>query len=66
MSYKNLNNMFDNNKLKDLEKLMKGFPMGPQNKNLFDFSKIKKYLIMVILSLFFSGFGIGLLVGLLF
>jgi hypothetical protein len=58
--------MFDNNKLKDLEKLMKGFPIGLQNKNLFDFSKIKKYLIMVILSLFFSGFGIGLLVGLLF
>jgi hypothetical protein len=36
------------------------------NQNLFDFGKIKKLLIWVSLSLFISGFVIGLLIGLIF
>lgn len=59
-----MNMLFDQNMLKNMEKLMKGFPM--QSQPMFDFGKIKKILIIVGLSVFLSGFGVGLLVGLLF
>ncbi len=59
------NNMFDPNMLKNLENMMKGF--GDLNsKPLFDTKLIKKLIIVVGLSVFFSGFGLGILIGLLF
>jgi hypothetical protein len=58
--------MFDNNKLKDLETLMKNFSMGTQNTNIFNINKIKKYLIIGILSLFLFGISFGILIGLMF
>ena len=58
--------MFDKNKMKEMEKMLKGFPMMSPNQNPFDFSKIKKLLILVSLSLFVSGFIMGLLIGLIF
>jgi F0F1-type ATP synthase assembly protein I len=58
--------MFDKNKMKEMEKMLKGFPMMTPNQNPFDFSKIKKLLLLVSLSLFVSGFVVGLLIGLLF
>lgn len=69
MNYNDFNKMFDKNKMKEMEKMLKGlkgFPMMSPNQNPFDFSKIKKLLIWVSLSLFISGFVVGLLVGLLF
>jgi len=66
MNYNDFNKMFDKNKMKDMEKMLKGFPMMSPNQNLFDFGKIKKLLIWVSLSLFISGFVIGLLIGLIF
>jgi hypothetical protein len=58
--------MFDKNKMKEMEKMLTGFPKMTPNQNPFDFSKIKKLLIWVSLSLFVFGFVIGLLIGLLF
>ena len=66
MNYNDFNKMFDKNKMKEMEKMLNRFPMMSPNQNLFDFSKIKKLLIWVSLSLFISGFVVGLLVGLLF
>jgi len=66
MNYNDFNKMFDKNKMKDMEKTLKGFPAMTPNQNLFDFGKIKKLLIWVSLSLFISGFVIGLLIGLIF
>ncbi len=66
MNYNNFNKMFDKNKMKEMEKMLTGFPKMTPNQNPFDFSKIKKLLIWVSLSLFVFGFVIGLLIGLLF
>jgi hypothetical protein len=59
------NNMFDPNMLKNLENMMKGFG-NITSKPLFDTKLIKKLIIVVGLSVFLSGFGLGLLVGLIF
>ena len=66
MNYNDFNKMFDKNKMKEMEKMLKGLPTMTPNQNLFDFGKIKKLLIWVSLSLFISGFVIGLLIGLIF
>ena len=66
MNYNDFNKMFDKNKMKEMEKMLKGFPMMSPNQNPFDFSKIKKLLILVSLSGFVSGFIMGLLIGLIF
>lgn len=58
-------NMFDPNTIKSLDKIMKNFQPN-QNQLPFDFKSIKKYLFIAILSIFMSGFGVGLLVGLIF
>jgi hypothetical protein len=60
------NNPFDPNMFKNLENVMKGLQQ-PQNSNgLFNVNKIKKYLITFIVSIFVSGFTLGLAIGLLF
>ena len=59
-----MNNLFDKNLLKNMEKLMGSFPINTQP--MFGLGKIKKLLIFIGLSVFLSGFGVGLLVGLLF
>jgi hypothetical protein len=51
---------------KNLENMMKGFQNPPSNNGFFDFNKIKKYLYYIVLSIFLSGFGVGILVGLMF
>lgn len=58
--------MFDNNKLKDLENFMKNISMGTQSDNIFNINKIKKYLIIGIVSLFLFGISFGVLIGLMF
>lgn len=58
--------MFDNNKLKDLENFMKNISMGTQSANIFNINKIKKYLIIGIVSLFLFGISFGVLIGLMF
>jgi hypothetical protein len=60
------NNPFDPNMFKNLENMMKGFQNPPVNNGFFDFNKIKKYLYYIILSIFLSGFGVGIFVGLMF
>jgi hypothetical protein len=59
------NNMFDPNMLKNIENMMKGFG-GFNNQPVFDIAKIKKYIYFAILSVFLSGFGVGIMLGLLF
>ncbi len=59
-------NPFDPNMFKNLENMMKGFQNQPSNNGFFDFNKIKKYLYYIVLSIFLSGFGVGILVGLMF
>jgi len=59
-------NPFDPNMFKNLENMMKGFQNPPSNNGFFDFNKIKKYLYYIVLSIFLSGFGVGILVGLMF
>ena len=59
------NNMFDPNGLKNLENMMKKFG-GFNNTPMFDFNKIKKYIYFAILSIFLSGLGVGVMIGLLF
>jgi hypothetical protein len=58
-------NPFDPNMLKNLENMMKGFG-DLTSKPLLDTKLIKKLIIIVGLSIFLSGFGLGLLVGLIF
>jgi len=57
--------MFDPNMLKNIENMMKGFG-GFNNQPVFDIAKIKKYIYFAILSVFLSGFGVGIMLGLLF
>jgi hypothetical protein len=59
------NNMFDPNMLKNLENMVKGFG-DLTSKPLLDTKLIKKLIIVVGLSVFLSGFGLGILIGLLF
>ena len=60
-----MNNMFDPNMLKNLQQMMNGLTNFTQQPAI-DFKLIKKSIIIVVLSLFLSGFGVGLMVGLLF
>ena len=59
------NNMFDPNMLKNFENMMKGFG-NFNNQSVFDITKIKKYIYFVVLSIFLSGFSVGIMLGLLF
>ena len=59
------NNMFDPNMFKNLENMMKGFG-DITSKPMIDTKIIKKLIIIVGLSVFLSGFGVGLLIGLMF
>jgi len=57
--------MFDPNMMKNLDKMMKNFK--PTNNQIqFDFKSIRKYLVIALVSIFMSGFGVGLLIGLMF
>lgn len=58
-------NMFDPNMMKNLENMMKGFG-DITSKPMIDTKIIKKLIIIVGLSVFLSGFGVGLLIGLIF
>lgn len=57
--------MFDPNMFKNLENMMKGFG-DITSKPIIDTKIIKKLIIIVGLSVFLSGFGVGLLIGLMF
>ena len=59
------NNMFDPNMLKNLENMMKGFG-DITSKPMIDTKIIKKLIIFAGVSVFLSGFSIGILIGLLF
>ena len=59
------NNMFDPNMFKNLENMMKGFG-DITSKPMIDVKLIKKLIIFSGLSVFLSGFGIGILIGLMF
>ena len=58
-------NPFDPSMLKNLENMMKGFG-DITSKPMIDTKIIKKLIIIVGLSVFLSGFGVGLLIGLIF
>ena len=58
-------NPFDPSMLKNLENRMKGFG-DITSKPMIDTKIIKKLIIIVGLSVFLSGFGVGLLIGLMF
>ena len=60
-----MNNMFDPNMLKSLQQMMNGLTNFTQQPAI-DLKTIKKLILIVVLSLFLSGFGVGLLIGLLF
>jgi hypothetical protein len=60
-----MNNMFDPNTLKNLQQMMNGLTNFTQQPAI-DLKTIKKLILIVVLSLFLSGFGVGLLIGLLF
>jgi hypothetical protein len=57
-------NPFDPSTFKNLENIMKNFQAPTQN--MFGFGKIKKYIYILAGLIFMSGFGIGVLIGLLF
>ena len=59
------NNMFDPNMFKNLENMMKGFG-NITSKPIIDVKLIKKLIIFAGVSVFLSGFSIGILIGLLF
>jgi hypothetical protein len=50
---------------KNLENMLNNFT-GVNSSGSFNFKLIKKYVIIVGISVFLSGFGLGILVGLLF
>ena len=58
-------NMFDPNMFKDIEKMMSNIS-NMTSKPMVDVKSIKKYVLIILLSLVLAGFGIGLLIGLLF
>ena len=57
--------MFDPNMFKNLENMMKGFG-DITSKPMIDVKLIKKLIIFAGVSVFLSGFSIGILIGLLF
>ena len=57
--------MFDPNMFKDIEKMMSNIS-NMTSKPMVDVKSIKKYVLIILLSLVLAGFGIGLLIGLLF
>jgi len=58
------NNPFDPNMFKNLENVMKNFQVPTQN--MFGLGKMKKYIFILSGLIFMSGFGIGIMIGLLF
>ena len=60
------NNNFNPNPFKDIKKLMENPFLPPQFKGMFDFKKLFKYILIISLMIFMSGFGVGLMIGLLF
>lgn len=63
----NKNNPFDPNMFKGLNEMMKNLQIPQiQNQSPFDFGGIKKYVIALAGLLMLAGFGIGILVGLMF
>lgn len=60
------NNPFDPNMMKFFDGMMKNLQNQNNNHIPFNYKKITKYIFLIILSIFFSGFGIGLFIGLMF
>jgi hypothetical protein len=61
--------MFDPNMIKNLTEMMKNLkPMevAPATSSILQFGKIKKYIFALAGLLMLAGFGIGVLVGLMF
>jgi hypothetical protein len=65
-------NMFDPNMMKNLNEMMNNLQpnayknLAPKPTDIFQFGKLKKYIIALAGLLMLAGFGIGLLVGLMF
>lgn len=61
------NNMVEQNIMKILNETMKNIniPQVP-TQNMFGLGNMKKYIFIIIGLLFMSGFGFGLMIGLLF
>lgn len=61
-------NPFDPNMFKNINDLMKNYQTTPQLpiQNMFGFKKMLKYILILAGLIFMSGFGIGLMIGLLF
>lgn len=63
----NKNNPFDPNMFKGLNEMMKNLQIPQiQNQSPFNFGGIKKYVFALAGLLMLAGFGIGILVGLMF
>jgi hypothetical protein len=63
----NKNNPFDPNMFKGLNEMMKNLQIPQiQNQSPFNFNGIKKYVFALAGLLMLAGFGIGILVGLMF
>ena len=65
-------NMFDPNMMKNLNEMMKNLQpnayknLVPETTDIFQIGKFKKYIIALAGLLMLAGFGIGILVGLMF
>ena len=61
-------NPFDPNVFKNINELMKNYQTTPQLpiQNMFGFKKMFKYILILAGLIFLSGFGVGLMIGLLF
>jgi hypothetical protein len=59
------NNMFDPDMFKNLDKMINGLG-NLTNKPLIDTKIFKKVVVVFAVTLILSGFGLGLLIGLLF
>ena len=65
-------NMFDPNMIKNLNEMMKNLQpnpyksLVPETNDIFQFGKFKKYVFALAGLLMLAGFGIGILVGLMF
>ncbi len=65
-------NMFDPNIIKNLNDMMKNLQpntfksLVPETTDIFQFGKFKKYIFALAGLLMLAGFGIGILVGLMF
>jgi hypothetical protein len=63
------NNSFkgiDNEIFKNLSNMMGNLPINNNPFGGFNFKKIRKYILLAVLSLFLSGVAVGLLIGLMF